>query len=41
MTISGLKIDEFSRAKMDATTKELVEEKSFAYSGLLGVILLC
>jgi len=26
---------------MDATTKELVEEKSFAYSGLLGVILLC
>jgi malate dehydrogenase len=36
--MSGLKIDEFSRAKMDATTKELVEEKSLAYSGLLGVI---
>ncbi|KAL9391227.1 hypothetical protein Peur_015147 [Populus x canadensis] len=41
MTMSGLKIDEFSRAKMDATTKELVEEKSLAYSGLLVVILLC
>jgi malate dehydrogenase len=41
MTMSGLKIDEFSRAKTDATTKELVEEKSLAYSGLLGVILLC
>ncbi|KAL9347660.1 hypothetical protein Peur_059026 [Populus x canadensis] len=39
--VQGLKIDEFSRAKMDATTKELVEEKSLAYSGLLGVILLC
>uniref|UniRef100_U5GMD2 Lactate/malate dehydrogenase C-terminal domain-containing protein n=1 Tax=Populus trichocarpa TaxID=3694 RepID=U5GMD2_POPTR len=36
--VQGLKIDEFSRAKMDATTKELVEEKSLAYSGLLGVI---
>jgi malate dehydrogenase len=36
--MSGLKIDEFSRAKMDATAKELVEEKSLAYSGFLGVI---
>ncbi|XP_061948209.1 mitogen-activated protein kinase kinase kinase 1b-like [Populus nigra] len=33
--MSGLKIDEFSRAKMDAIAKELVEEKSLAYSGLL------
>lgn len=32
--IAGLKIDEFSRAKMDATAKELVEEKSLAYSCL-------
>jgi malate dehydrogenase len=32
--MSGLKIDDFSRAKMDATEKELVEEKSLAYSCL-------
>ncbi|KAG6784629.1 hypothetical protein POTOM_010327 [Populus tomentosa] len=32
--VQGLKIDEFSRAKMDATAKELVEEKSLAYSCL-------
>jgi malate dehydrogenase len=38
MTMSGLKIDEFLRAKMDATAKELVEEKLLAYSGLLEVI---
>ncbi|KAL9391232.1 hypothetical protein Peur_015152 [Populus x canadensis] len=38
--VQGLKIDKFLRAKMDATAKELVEEKSLAYSGLLGVILL-
>lgn len=31
---TGLKIDEFSRAKMDATAKELAEEKSLAYSCL-------
>ncbi|KAF4365554.1 hypothetical protein G4B88_025733 [Cannabis sativa] len=30
----GLKIDEFSREKMDETAKELVEEKSLAYSYL-------
>ncbi|KAI8004047.1 Malate dehydrogenase, cytoplasmic [Camellia lanceoleosa] len=29
-----LKIDEFSREKMDATAKELMEEKSLAYSCL-------
>ncbi|KAJ8573355.1 hypothetical protein K7X08_009866 [Anisodus acutangulus] len=28
--VQGLKIDEFSRARMDATSKELVEEKSLA-----------
>ncbi|CAN4125904.1 unnamed protein product [Withania somnifera] len=32
--VQGLKIDEFSRAKMDATSKELVEENSLAYSCL-------
>ncbi|KAI7996692.1 Polygalacturonase [Camellia lanceoleosa] len=32
--VQGLKIDEFSRAKMDATAKELMEEKSLAYSCL-------
>lgn len=31
---AGLKIDEFSRAKMDATAKELMEEKTLAYSCL-------
>lgn len=30
----GLKIDEFSRARMDATAKELVEEKLMAHSCL-------
>lgn len=32
--VAGLKIDEFSRAKMDATAEELIEEKSLAYSCL-------
>jgi len=32
--VQGLKIDEFSRAKMDATAKELIDEKSLAYSCL-------
>ncbi|XP_062073269.1 malate dehydrogenase, cytoplasmic-like isoform X2 [Humulus lupulus] len=32
--VQGLKIDGFSREKMDATAKELVEEKSLAYSCL-------
>lgn len=32
--MSGLKIDEFSRAKMDATAEELIEEKALAYSCL-------
>ncbi|GFY90886.1 lactate/malate dehydrogenase family protein [Actinidia rufa] len=32
--VQGLKIDEFSRGKMDATAKELIEEKSLAYSCL-------
>ncbi|KAL8028328.1 hypothetical protein ABFS82_14G149300 [Erythranthe guttata] len=32
--VQGLKIDEFSREKMDATAKELMEEKSLAYSCL-------
>ncbi|KAL2477991.1 malate dehydrogenase [Forsythia ovata] len=32
--VQGLNIDEFSREKMDATAKELVEEKSLAYSCL-------
>ncbi|XP_065859247.1 malate dehydrogenase, cytoplasmic-like isoform X2 [Euphorbia lathyris] len=32
--VQDLKIDEFSREKMDATAKELVEEKSLAYSCL-------
>ena len=30
----GLKIDEFSRAKMDAMAKELIQEASFAKSCL-------
>lgn len=34
VAIAGLKIDEFSRGKMDATAKELMEEKSLAYSCL-------
>ncbi|KAK6920347.1 Lactate/malate dehydrogenase, N-terminal [Dillenia turbinata] len=34
--VQGLKIDEFSREKMDATAKELIEEKSLAYSCLKG-----
>ncbi|KAJ8748959.1 hypothetical protein K2173_013397 [Erythroxylum novogranatense] len=32
--VQGLKIDEFSRKKMDATATELMEEKSLAYSCL-------
>ncbi|KAK9095466.1 hypothetical protein Scep_026935 [Stephania cephalantha] len=32
--VQGLKIDEFSRSKMDATANELLEEKSLAYSCL-------
>ncbi len=32
--MAGLKIDEFSRAKMDATAKELIEEKAVAHSCL-------
>lgn len=32
--VKGLKVDEFSRAKMDATAKELAEEKTLAYSCL-------
>ncbi|WOL06242.1 malate dehydrogenase isoform X2 [Canna indica] len=32
--VQGLQIDDFSRAKMDATAKELVEEKSSAYACL-------
>lgn len=32
--VQGLKINEFSRAKMDATAKELIEEKALAYSCL-------
>ncbi|KAJ6813999.1 malate dehydrogenase [Iris pallida] len=32
--VQGLKIDEFSRAKLDATANELVEEKTLAYSCL-------
>ncbi|KAF5446184.1 hypothetical protein F2P56_031830 [Juglans regia] len=32
--VQGLKIDEFSRKKMDATANELIEEKSLAYSCL-------
>ncbi|KAH7519660.1 hypothetical protein FEM48_Zijuj08G0060600 [Ziziphus jujuba var. spinosa] len=30
--VQGLKIDEFSRAKLDATEQELIEEKALAYS---------
>ncbi|CAK7347828.1 unnamed protein product [Dovyalis caffra] len=33
--VQGIKIDELSRAKMDATAKELMEEKSLAYSILV------
>ncbi|KAH6823570.1 Lactate/malate dehydrogenase family protein [Perilla frutescens var. hirtella] len=32
--VQGLKIDEFSREKMDITAKELMEEKTLAYSCL-------
>ncbi|XP_030513492.2 malate dehydrogenase, cytoplasmic-like [Rhodamnia argentea] len=32
--VQGLQIDEFSRAKMDSTANELIEEKSLAYSCL-------
>ncbi|GLT60226.1 hypothetical protein SLA2020_330010 [Shorea laevis] len=32
--VQGLKINEFSREKMDATEKELIEEKQLAYSCL-------
>ncbi|XWS77278.1 hypothetical protein CRYUN_Cryun01aG0247500 [Craigia yunnanensis] len=32
--VKGLKIEEFSREKMDATAKELMEEKTLAYSCL-------
>ncbi|KAK4488535.1 hypothetical protein RD792_004299 [Penstemon davidsonii] len=32
--VQGLKINEFSRGKMDSTAKELIEEKSLAYSCL-------
>ncbi|GMI75828.1 cytosolic-NAD-dependent malate dehydrogenase 3 [Hibiscus trionum] len=32
--VKGLKIDEFSREKMDASAKELMEEKTLAYSCL-------
>lgn len=34
VAMTGLKVDEFSREKMDATAKELMEEKSLAYSCL-------
>ncbi|MBA0684812.1 hypothetical protein Goari_026374 [Gossypium aridum] len=33
--VNGLKIDELSREKMDATAKELMEEKTLAYSCLI------
>ncbi|XP_004293810.1 PREDICTED: malate dehydrogenase, cytoplasmic-like isoform X2 [Fragaria vesca subsp. vesca] len=32
--VQGLKIDEFSRTKMDATAQELIEEKALAYTCL-------
>ncbi|XP_010692126.3 malate dehydrogenase, cytoplasmic [Beta vulgaris subsp. vulgaris] len=32
--VQGLKVDEFSRAKMDTTENELIEEKALAYSCL-------
>ena len=32
--MAGLKIDEYSRAMMDATAEELIEEKSLAKSCL-------
>ena len=32
--LAGLKINEFSRAKMDATTKDLIDEKEVAHSCL-------
>ncbi|KAK6918620.1 Lactate/malate dehydrogenase, C-terminal [Dillenia turbinata] len=34
--VQGLKIDEFSRKKMDATANDPIEEKSLAYSCLKG-----
>ncbi|KAB2067259.1 hypothetical protein ES319_A09G214600v1 [Gossypium barbadense] len=33
--VNGLKIDELSREKMDATAKELMDEKTLAYSCLI------
>jgi len=33
-TLTGLKIDEFSREKMDKTAQELIEEKTLANSCL-------
>lgn len=35
----GLKVDDFSRAKMEATANELVQEKNLAYSCLNWVVL--
>ena len=32
--LAGLKIDEFSRAKMDVTAKDLIDEKEVAHSCL-------
>ena len=32
--LEGLKIDEFSRAKMDATAKDLIDKKEVAHSCL-------
>ena len=32
--LAGLKIDEFSRAKMDAIAKDLIDEKEVAHSCL-------
>lgn len=34
MLLSGLKIDQFSREKMDKTAQELIEEKTLAKSCL-------
>lgn len=39
--MAGLKVDEFSRAKMDATAEELAEEKTLAYSCLNWLWTLC
>ena len=39
IAMAGLKIDEFSRGKMDATAKELMEEKALAYSCLNWICL--